>query len=585
MLIESYHIYANEVMSTDFILVKDNINIDEISSILVKTKEEEIFIVNDLNQLIGIITLKDLYEIYNYLDEAESDFNIDRYIYKNIIYGKPTDTLLNCRNIMLEKNIGRLPILDGGQIVGVIRQDHIRDYLYMGIEQTSVILKYILNNIQEAICAVDKEGKVVIWNKNAERLYGISEDEIEGKYLIDYFPDAIDARIIETKEPVKNMYHTPKEGCHIIISAAPIYIKGEFIGVVSTDRDISEIKNIQNQLRKANEKLEFLENEFSKFAGDNPGEIIGKSKAIQKTIEMSKQVAKTKASVLITGESGTGKEVFARAIHEYSGVEGYFVPVNCSAIPGELFESEFFGYEEGAFTGAKKGGKIGLFELAENGTIFLDEIGDLPLFMQAKLLRVLQEKTIQRVGGEELINLNTRIISATNRNLEKMVEEGKFREDLYYRINVINIHIPPLRDRKEDIILLFNYFLKEVCYENNMEIPQIDREVIDILTEYHWEGNARELKNVVEYMVFLNKTSLITKNLLPRNIRKSLVEENRVKDEIGDTLDLNVSVEALEISLIERALEITEGNKSKAAELLNIPRTTLHSKIKHYGLN
>jgi len=585
MLIESYHIYANEVMSTDFILVKDNINIDEILSILVKSKKEEIFMVNDSNQLIGIITLKDLYEIYNYLDESESDFNIDKYIYKDIIYGKPTDTLLNCRNIMLVKDIGRLPILDGGQIVGVIRQDHIRDYLYMGIEQTSFILKYILDNIQEAVCVVDKEGKVVIWNKNAEKLYGISEDKIKGKFLIDYFPNAIDAKIIETKEPIKNVYHTPKEGCHIIISAVPIYIKGEFIGVVSTDRDISEIKNMQNQLRKANEKLEFLENQFSKFTGDNPGGIIGKSKAIQKNIEISKQVAKTNASVLITGESGTGKEIFARAIHRYSGVEGYFVPVNCSAIPGELFESEFFGYEEGAFTGAKKGGKIGLFEFAEDGTIFLDEIGDLPLFMQAKLLRVLQEKTIQRVGGEEFINLNTRIISATNRNLEKMVEEGKFREDLYYRINVINIHIPPLRDRKEDIILLFNYFLKEVCYENNIEVPQIDREVINILTEYHWEGNARELKNVVEYMVFLNKTSLITKNLLPKSIRKSLVEENKVKDEIGDTLDLNVSVEALEISLIERALEITEGNKSKAAELLNIPRTTLHSKMKHYGLN
>src|SRR5699024_4649203 len=161
MLIESYHIYANEVMSTDFILVKDNINIDEILSILVKSKKEEIFMVNDSNQLIVIIILKDLYEIYNYLDESEYDFNIDKYIYKDIIYGKPTDTLLNCRNIMLVKDIGRLPILDGGQIVGVIRQDHIRDYLYMGIEQTSFILKYILDNIQEAVCVVDKEGKVV----------------------------------------------------------------------------------------------------------------------------------------------------------------------------------------------------------------------------------------------------------------------------------------------------------------------------------------------------------------------------------------------------------------------------------------
>ncbi len=299
---------------------------------------------------------------------------------------------------------------------------------------------------------------------------------------------------------------------------------------------------------------------------------------------MSKQIAQTNAAVLITGESGTGKEVFARAIHEYSGVEGYFVPVNSSAIPTELFESEFFGYEEGAFTGAKKGGKIDLFELASNGTIFLDEIGDLPLSMQAKLLRVLQEKRIQRVGGEKLIDINARIISATNRDLEKMVEEGKFREDLYYRLNVINIDIPPLRKRKEDIVLLFRHFLEDVCNENDMEVPKVDNKVIDILTRYDWEGNARELKNVVEHMTFLNRNNTITVDLIPSNIKEKLLEGNMMRDRSTNFLDLNKSLEELEISLIKKALEVTDGNKSKAATLLNIPRTTLHSKLNNYNI-
>ncbi|MCR2043986.1 sigma-54 dependent transcriptional regulator PrdR [Anaerosalibacter massiliensis] len=581
MILESYYIYAGEVMSKDFIIQKDSISLDEISSILIKSKNEEIFIVDNSNKLIGIITLKDLYEIYNSDNNVKE---IKRFFYKDIVYAKPEDTLLNCRDIMLDKKIGRLPVLKDGEFVGIIRQEHIRDYLYMGIEQTGVILNYILDNIQEAICVIDSQGRVIIWNNNSEKLYGISASEIMGKYLTDYFPNAIDAKIIKTRKPVKNVFHTPKKDCHIIISSAPIYINDKFIGVVSTDRDVSEITNIQKELKKANDIVEFLEKEVSRYSDSNFGQVICKSKAMQEKIEMSKQVAKTNTSVLIIGESGTGKEVFARAIHDYSGVEGYFVPVNCSAIPTELFESEFFGYEEGAFTGAKKGGKIGLFELADNGTIFLDEIGDLPLFMQAKLLRVLQEKKIQRIGGEKLIDISARIISATNRNLERMIEKGEFREDLYYRINVIKIDIPPLRKRKEDIVLLFNHFLKNICDENNIEIPKVDSEVMDILIKYYWEGNARELKNVVEHMVVLNRRDTITKDLLPSYIKEKALNEKNIGNNTSN-LDLNSSVRDLEISLIKKALEISNGNKSKAAKLLNIPRTTLHSKLNHYNID
>ncbi|WP_051531395.1 sigma 54-interacting transcriptional regulator [Clostridiisalibacter paucivorans] len=338
---------------------------------------------------------------------------------------------------------------------------------------------------------------------------------------------------------------------------------------------------MQDELQKANDTVEFLQREVNKYSF---GGVIGKSKIIQQKIEMSKQVARTNASILIVGESGTGKEVFARAIHDYSGAKGYFVPVNCSAIPAELFESEFFGYEEGAFTGAKKGGKMGLFELSNDGTIFLDEIGDLPLFMQAKLLRVLQNKEIKKVGGEKNIKLNLRVISATNKNLQEMVEKGEFREDLYYRINVIEIKLPPLRDRKEDIILLFKYFLKNICKENKRQVPKIDSEVADMLIKYDWYGNARELKNTVEHIVALNRDDVITSDLIPRHIRHKVSSENGIEKIYTTDLGLNESVEKFEISLIKKALEISNGNKLKAANLLNIPRTTLHSKINRYNI-
>lgn len=302
---------------------------------------------------------------------------------------------------------------------------------------------------------------------------------------------------------------------------------------------------------------------------------------------MAKQVAKSNASILITGESGSGKEVFARAIHNYSQVDGYFVPVNCSAIPKELFESEFFGYKEGAFTGANKNGKKGLFEIANNGTIFLDEIADLPLSMQAKLLRVLQDHIIKKVGGEKEIELNLRIISATNKDLKKMVKNEEFREDLYYRINVINLDLPPLRKRTEDIVLLFNHFLEELTLENDMQKPKVESKVIDVLMNYEWEGNARELKNAVEQMLVLSRGEIITVELIPEYIRNSVIgdkDKKAITDIASNAGGLKKAVADYESTLIEQALNLADDNVLKAAEILKVPRTTLHSKIKKYNI-
>lgn len=583
MFLQAYSVLVKEVMNKDLFIINKSDEINKVTDYLFKNNKKEVLVCDDYNNLIGIVTIMDLYKV---LKENIYKFSIEDLMNTEVIWVGPDKTLSDCRLIMLENKIGRIPVLDKGKVIGILREEAMRDYFYKGVEEGEEALKHIFDNIHEALCVVDSQGRVIIWNENAEKLYGVKEEELKGEYLEDYFPNAIDLQIFKTKKKVSNIYHSPKEGYHVIISASPIIINGKVYGVVSTEKDIVEIEELEIELKRAKNRLKELEKQIEDQSKDNVessfNRIIGNSKAIQQKIAIAKQISKTNASVLLTGESGTGKEEFARAIHKHSEVSGNFVPVNCSAIPSELFESEFFGYERGAFTGARKEGKTGFFEQANGGTLFLDEIGDLPLPMQAKLLRVLQDKKIKKVGGEKFIPVNVRVISATNKDLATMVEESTFREELYYRINVIEIKLPPLRERKEDIILFVNYFLKEICLENKKQVPQIDNDVMEILIDYEWRGNIRELKNAVEYMAIMCKDNIITKDLIPKYLIKNSMEE--IEKNSMSSFDLNQSVANLELNMIKKALKITGGNRQKAAKLLNIPRTTLHSKMNKYNL-
>ncbi|NJA51622.1 sigma 54-interacting transcriptional regulator, partial [Clostridioides difficile] len=248
--------------------------------------------------------------------------------------------------------------------------------------------------------------------------------------------------------------------------------------------------------------------------------IIGESVAIRNSKKEALIASKSTSTVLITGESGTGKELFARAIHNHSNrVDNPFIAVNCAAIPDNLLESELFGYEEGAFTGAKKGGKLGMFEVAHKGSIFLDEIGDMSLHLQSKLLRVLQEKELNKIGSKSNVSIDVRIIAATNKDLEKMVQNGTFREDLYYRLNVIPIKLPSLRERKEDIPLIIKHMVKEYSKKLDKNVIDIDSRVVDAMMEYKWPGNIRELQNIIEYSVNMSSSSIITMNVIPQKIK------------------------------------------------------------------
>jgi DNA-binding NtrC family response regulator len=323
------------------------------------------------------------------------------------------------------------------------------------------------------------------------------------------------------------------------------------------------------------ENIELKKRLNQKFGFDK---IIGNSSAMHEVFETVKQVAPTKTTVLITGESGTGKELIAQSIHQLSGRSGPFIAVNCSALPASLLESELFGHEKGAFTGATEQ-KKGRFELADSGTLFLDEIGEIDLSVQVKLLRVLETRTFERVGGVETIRTGARILTATNKDLRQLVAEKKFREDLYYRLVVVSIHLPPLRERVEDIPLIINHFIKEFSEETGIE-KKVSEEVVNILSSYSWPGNVRELKNCVERMFVLCRGTIIQPSNIPPHILNE-VHPNKVTADFNPT---TLNLKANEIKLIIKALEKTGGNKSKAAELLGISRRTLHRKLIEYNI-
>jgi DNA-binding NtrC family response regulator len=340
-----------------------------------------------------------------------------------------------------------------------------------------------------------------------------------------------------------------------------------------------------NLLRKFSESKLIRENTIlrnclkDKYRFEN---IIGISFPIQKVFELIEKVADTSATVLVTGESGVGKELVARAIHYNSSKrDNPLVVVNCGAIPESLLESELFGYEKGAFTGAVST-RFGRFELANGGSIFLDEIGDMSFGLQVKLLRVLQEKTFERIGGSKTIKVDLRIIAATNRKLEDLVAEGKFREDLYYRLNVVPIHIPPLRERRQDIPLLFSYFLERSNQINNAGIEGFTEEALSILMDYDYPGNVRELQNLVERLVVLKKTGCIDIDDLPEKFYSAKKE---APTQLAIEKGYETLVSEFEKALILQALNETKGVKSKAAQILSMNRTTLIEKMKRLGLD
>jgi transcriptional regulator with PAS, ATPase and Fis domain len=375
---------------------------------------------------------------------------------------------------------------------------------------------------------------------------------------------------------------TKRKHTEIVSDVKDIYHNGTKIGCVVVYHDISEINRLRRELDRLNQKLRKVETKLT-FK-----DIIGKNQSLQKVINTAKVAAATPATILIRGESGTGKEIFANAIHNASQRRNEtFVKINCASFPEELIESELFGYKEGAFTGAQRGGKRGLFQEADRGTLFMDEIGDVSPRMQVKLLRALQEKEIMPVGSIESIPVDVRIICATNKPLERMIEGGNFREDLYYRLNVFPLKIPPLRERKEDVEEISMYLINKYNEIYDRNVKQIEAEAIELLKENQWTGNVRELENVLA-RALINQDDreevLMAEDVMIALGGEEIKKEHKKKKIEEMPLDINIAIEITERSCIQRALIESNGDKNKATVLLGIPLRTLYYKCKKLNI-
>lgn len=445
----------------------------------------------------------------------------------------------------------------------------------------------ILDCIKVGIYITDGNGNTLLMNKESEKTGGMSREEIRGKNM----KELIEMGYIEESSVLKTMISHAEEniiqklgeGGQLYITGVPLMKNGKLDLVVCTERDITESINLRELLKETEKIAEKYESEleyFRKKSLDNNEEVVCESFEMREVLEKAMRISQLDTTVLLTGESGTGKELIANMIFKNSSrKENSFIKINCAAVPENLLESEFFGYEKGAFTGADKNGKIGIFELAKGGTLFLDEIGDLPIKMQSKLLRVLQEREIFRIGGKENIPIDVRIIAATNIDLKKAIKEGRFREDLYYRLNIIPIDIPPLRIRKSDIRELAYHFVKKFNKSYKMEKVVLN-DAIKALENYDWPGNVRELSNVIERIMVgfdgTNITKFQVERQLPHNERSG---DKRYKHYNG-TLE-----EMMELFEKEILIDLLSRNSaSDVARQLHVNKSTISRKIKKYGI-
>ncbi|WMJ79231.1 sigma 54-interacting transcriptional regulator [Clostridium sp. MB40-C1] len=545
-------------------------------------KNEKIFVLN-----------KQAEKLFN----IKSEENLGKDINDTIIKNKLKEVLVAKQEKLNQRisksgkmfNLNIFPLEIDGEMQGAfaICQDleayrNIQEHLY-GNKIYVDILDILMNMTNEWSVIIDKSAKIIMMSKAYREFVGV--DKPEGKDVRKVIENTRLHKVLETGESEVADIQEIK-GNKMITMRVPIKQDGEVIGAIGKAmfKDVGDFFSLSKKLRNLEKEIEYYKKELGKeeSAKYSFNDITGSSDKTRSVKEMAMRAANTDSNVLIVGESGTGKELYANAIHNGSKRRlAPFIKINCGAIPNELLESELFGYEEGAFTGAKKGGKKGKFELANGGTILLDEIGDMPLNMQVKLLRVIQERELMKVGGSELKNIDVRIIAATNKNLEEKVEKGEFREDLYYRLNVMKLVIPPLRERKEDIPALADSLRIKVANRLGIYVEGISKQAMEHLINYHWPGNIRQLENIIERAInLLDSNLIIEQEHLPDGII-----ENKVKYSVDKSKYLSDIIEEIERKVIAECLTKTKGNKNETSKILGISRAGLYKKIEKYNLN
>jgi len=471
-----------------------------------------------------------------------------------------------------------------GLVVAAVRaiENHIENIdIQKQLFDSNMYAFAMMNNLSYGAFAIDLNDDIHWVNDTACRTLNIRRLNLINQPIINFFKDWPKVK----KSVIQEIPYIDEEGRFqienldekFLLNALPIKTKeNELLGFLLTFRELSRMIKLVNKYTGSRARFTFAD-------------ITENSKAIKSLVKNAKMVANSPSTILITGESGTGKEVFAQAIHNASErKDSGFVALNCGAITATLIESELFGYDDGAFTGAKKGGNPGKFELAHKGTLFLDEIGEMPPDMQIRLLRALQEGSITRIGSNKAIDVDVRIIAATNKNLEEEVKQGRFRLDLFYRLNIIHLHVPPLRERKEDILPFLRFFIRRKANRLSMNIPDIPVEIIDKVMAYHWPGNVRELENFAEKLILLQ--GKLTPEMMDEEFRTVLENKNTVQETTENTIPalpamfIPKSIEEAEKEIIEKTLKHFRNNMSQSAKSLAISRNTLYLKAKKYGI-
>jgi len=455
----------------------------------------------------------------------------------------------------------------------ILEAERVAEVRKRELEKTKRI-KSIIDFAYEGIITVDQKGVIDTFNPQAVKIFGREAYKIIGENINKIFPEFNFSKITKIGQKIEGKIWTVGD-LKIVANIIPIKINNEIVRTVVTFQKVSQVQKIEQKIReKLYLKGNVAENTFS--------DIIGQSQIFRSLKEEAKNYAQIDSPVLLYGETGTGKELFAQAIHNHSPRRNKsFVAFNCAALPESLLESELFGYVGGAFTGAKKEGKMGLFEQAHEGTIFLDEIGEISQNIQARLLRVIQEHKIRRLGDDKVIPVDVRVITSTNKKLIQLLKENKFRDDLYYRINVLNLEIPPLRERKEDISLLVNFFIKKCGYKFKQTVEGISEEGMQILENHDWPGNIRQLENTIERLVVRTNKNFIMTNLVKEIMKLQygggVIDNYQKQDNINYPLSGNL--ENIEKTIIEEVIKEEKGNKAAAARRLGISRTTLWRKL------
>ena len=575
----------NEIITPVDCLITEDTTLTEAISLMNKKKWNLLPVTDNARKLIGVFTRSSLFQMV--LDEKPLTTPIKNYI-KEQVETLPIDTPYEkIETIVKNSLVGTGVIIDEQEhVVGILTKTD----MVLSLLQTSQELKTVktlkrtletaLFHAYDGIVMTDDKKNIQMVSPPLLELFNLQPEAVLDKPVTKVLP-ALFLDNVYQSETAEISGFLEINGIKYIVHRIPILEDGKVIGAIGkvVFRQLNEVSELFKKLQKAENKASFYHQQFQKsesarFTWDHLFTI---DPFMEKLKKSAAKAAKGRSTILIRGESGTGKELFAQAIHNSSARNtGKFIVVNCAAIPEDLLESEFFGYDEGAFTGARQKGKLGKFDLANGGTLFLDEIGDMSLSLQAKLLRVLQEREFYRVGGTIRIQVDVRIIAATNRNLEDMVNEGLFREDLYYRLNVISLNVPPLRDRFYDTDHLIGRFMIELNQILGTSITGMENRAREAMLSYAWPGNVRELRNVMERSMTFAENGKIKFEDLPDYL---------VKQVSNNEPALNVTlVENAELEAIKKALVQVKGNKVKAARLLGISRSGLYEKIKKYKL-